>query len=287
MSIQTLTKGVGGTLETYFLDRQVSTCTVTVRTGEGGIKLDATAATVDTVATTITTQGSAKATSLALSSAAGVVVGRRYLLGGVSASQPREAVSVKDLTASTATLWAPLRYNHASGTTFKGTRVSYAVASTVCDATWWGGWADWTPNSGDVQTETVDCTLRKIPEYGCDEADIQQVFPKEGKILDAELDMPRAIKQARDWFLIDLGGKTRAHTFMGADHFRQPIAYKFWLLRRPSMGAEWKDILDELQKDYDRMVTQIQSQVPADVDQDGTTTGQNDGGFTVGTLERA
>ncbi len=287
MSIQNLIKGVGGTIETYFLDRQPTSCTVSLYTGEGAAKVSAAAGTVDTVATTITAQGTKNASSLALASATGVVVGRRYLLGGVAAAQPHEVVRVKDLTSSTATLWGPLSYTHASASTFKGTRVSYAVSSTVADTVWWDGFADFTPTTGDVITETVDCTLRKIPEYGCDETDIAQVFPKEGKILDAELDIPTAIKTARDWFLIDLGGKTRAHAFLGADHFRQPIAYKFWLLRRHSLGAEWKENLDQLQADYDRMVQQIQSQVPADVDQDGTTTGVDDGGFTVGTLERA
>ena len=62
---------------------------------------------------------------------------------------------------------------------------------------------------------------------------------------------------------------------------------KFWLLRRFSFGDDWKVQMDALQAQYDLLIQDIQTQNPADNDQDGTTTGRDDGGFTVGTLERA
>jgi len=288
MAIQVLQKDVGGTIETQFLDRQPSSCTVTLYTDAGTKKVDAASATVDSVATTLSSAAAAKATTIALASATGVVVNRRYRLGAATAStEPHEVVTVKSLSASTATLWAPLLVAHAAGSAVQGTRVSYAVASTAADSTWIGGWADFTPNSGDVVSEGVDCYLRKIPEFACDESDLRQIWPKADKALDAELDLPAAIKQARDMFLLDLGGKTRSHCFIGADVFRRAVAVKFWLLRRFSFGDAWTAQMDKLEAEYERLVKDLQQQTPADVDQDGTTSGRDDGGWTTISLERA
>ncbi len=176
---------------------------------------------------------------------------------------------------------------------FHGTRAYLDVTSTEAANLWWDGYSLFAPVDGsDVQTETVDCVLRKIPEQACDETDIRRVFPKAAGMLDEELDMPSAIKEARDWFLIDLGGKgnggrARAMTVLGADHFRRPVAIKFWLQRGPSMGSDWADNIKALQTEYDRILEQIVSLVPVDGDQDGTTTGANDGNYTVGRLQRA
>lgn len=289
MAIQVVTRGTGGTIETQFLDRQPASCTVTLYTGNGGAKVTAATCTVDPLATTLSGAAAVGDTTLELASAASCYVGRRYLVGsGPGTASVAETVTVRSLSASTAALWAPLLSPHAIGTTVKGTRVSYAVPAAAADSTWTGGFADFNPHDGsDIQTETVECYLRKIPEQGCDETDLRDIWPQAGKVLDVELDLPAAIKKARDRFLYDLGGKNRANVFIGTDIFRQCVAMKFWLLRRFSFGDEWTKQMDALQAEYDLLVRDIQTQNPADNDQDGTTTSQNDGGFTVGTLERA
>lgn len=289
MAIQVITKNLGGRIETMFLDRQVSSCAVTVYTSEGAAKVTDAACTVEALNTTISSAAVAGDTVIDLASATNCFVGRRYLVGsGPGTQSPAETVSIRSLSASTAVLWAPLTLDHAVGSTVKGVRVSYLVTSTAADVVWWNGFADFNPHDGsDVQTETVECFLRKVPETGCDEVDIRRVFPEASKALDSSLDLWDARKQARDRFLYDLGGKNRANAFIGTDIFRDAVAMKFWLLRGFSMGDEWAAALDRLQKQYDQLILDIQTQNPADNNQDGTTSGGDDGGFTVGRIDRA
>jgi len=287
--IQVLTRGHGGTIETQFLDRQVASCVVTVYTGDGGAKVTAAACTVDPLSTTLSAGVSAGDRSIPLASATNCFVGRRYLIGaGPGTTQIEETVSVKSLSSSTAVLWAPLISDHAVGTTVKGVRVSYAYPAGSADTTWVNGFADFDPQDGsEVQTEHVECYLRKIPEKGCDETDLRAVFADAPKALSENMDLPGAIKQARDRFLYDLGGKNRAHAFIGADIFRQLVAMKFWLLRRLEFGPDWAPALDKLQDEYTHLKEQVQLQNPADNDQDGATNGGDDGGFVCGTVSRA
>lgn len=287
MGIQALIKGIGGTVETHFLDRQVASCTVSVFTGAGAKRVDGATATVDSVSTTTAAIGAAGDPSITVTSSTGIVAGRRYLIGATAGSEPREVVTAKSISGNVVTLWAPLTYDHATGATVHGLRVSYAVSASACDMLWWDGWADFTPDSGDVNTEVVYCVLRKIPDDLISEADLWLVFPKGAQLLDAELDMGAALREARDQFLFDLGGKNRAHTVLGVDAFRRPAAIKFWLLRRQTFGDEWSKAMDLLQADYDALLVKIIEQVPVDADQDGTTTGRDDGGVTMIALSRS
>lgn len=288
MSFQTLIKNVGGTVEAQFLDRQPTTCTVSLFLDDGSAKVAAATATVDPVATTLSGAAAARATSITLASVTSVAVNRRYRIGAASGgSEPDEVVTVKSLSGSTCALWAPLVAAHSSGATFQGTRVSYTVASTSADVTWINGWATFTPNSGDTITEAVECYLTKIPEFLCDESDLRLVFPKLAKNLDAELDLPAALRQARDEVLLDLGGKNRAQTFLGANEFRRQAALKFWLLRRYSFGDEWTAQMTQLDAEYEKRKTELIATMPIDADQDGATSGQNDFGFTVGRVFRS
>ncbi len=255
-------------------------------TGDGAIKVDTVTGTVDTVNTTASSAVAKGAATVALTSASGVVVGRRYLLGTAHSTEPAEVVGVKSLSGATATLWAPTMQAHASGAVFAGTRVSYNVTSTQADALFWDGYSRWTPNTGDIQEEVVDCVLRKIPENLIDETDVRMVFAKAPKILSAETDMPGALREARDEFLRRLGGKNRAYCAVGADHFRRPTALVFWLMRRFELGDEWADTMDRMDKELDVLLAKIESAIPFDNDQDGTTTSQNDGGYTTIRVQR-
>lgn len=288
MPFQVLTKGVGGTVETQFLDRQPASCLVSVYTGEGSAKVSAQAATVDPINTTLNGAVAARATTLVLTSGTGVTVNRRYRIGTPTGDDENdEIITVKSISTNTVTTWAPLTLAHTTGDVFQGCRVSYAVTSTQADAVWTNGWATFTPNTGDTQTEAVECYLTKIPEFLCDETDLRLVFPKLGKNLDAELDLPRALREARDETLLDLGGKNRAHTFLGAAEFRRQAALKFWLLRRYSFGDEWTAQFTVMEAEYEKRKTELIATMPIDADQDGTTSGRNDTGLTSGRLDRA
>lgn len=273
----------GGTLETYFAGRSLTSCNVTLYTSDGTALVEDAACTLDTVSTTITAVAVAATgeTDVTLASATGVTAGRRYLVDG------EEVVGVKELASSVASLWGPLAFSQGTGSTFKGMRVSYDVSASAAANLWWDGYAVFTPNSGEEQVESVDCVRRKIPQDLIDLSDVYQIIPKATKALSVELDLYRALREARDQMLIDFGGKNRANTILGADHFRRPCAIKFWLLRRTEMGDEWQAQMDILEKEYDRLIQDIISQAPVDADQDGATNGPNDRGFTSIMVERA
>lgn len=267
--MQALIKDRGGTVETYFLGRQPASCTVSVFDSEGSLKVDEATCLRDSVSTSLSSSAVEGDRSLSLASSSGIIPGWRYLLGD-------EAVTVKSITGATVTLWAPLARDHASGTTFKGLRVWCDVPSDKANAYWWDGYAVFTPDSGEPQTESVDCVRRMIPYALIDEVDIRDVIPKASLALSVELDLPRAFRQARDRFLVDIGGRNRAHTMLGVDHFRRPCALMFWLMRAFEFGAEYAEQFDRLQARYDELKKEIIAQTPVDTDQDGTTSGPDD-----------
>jgi hypothetical protein len=277
----------GGLIETNFLDVRPSSVLVSMFNGEGSQKIGSLAATLDTVSTTVSVTVAKGATSISLADATSVVIGRRYAIGSVYTARAREVVTIKDLTASTATFWGPLNYAHNSGDAFGGTRAYYNVLSTQADALWWDGYSDWVPNTGDVITEVVDCVLRKIPTVIIDETDLLRVFPKMQKIIDAELDLPSTLLEASAEFLRTFGGKNRAHCGLGADHFRRPVALTWWILRRYSLGDAHSAMMDLMEKERDNLIKNLESSIPFDNDQDGVTTGRSDGGYTVITLGRS
>ncbi len=256
-------------------------------TGDGAIKVSGVTATVDTVNTSLAGAAAEGDTSvLLLSATPAVATGRRYLIGATADTEAAEVVSIKGVSGATVTLCAPLMHDHVMGAAFAGTRVSYNVTSTQADALFWDGYSRWTPNTGDIQEEVVDCVLRKIPENLIDETDVRMVFAKAPKILSAETDMPGALREARDEFLRRLGGKNRAYCAVGADHFRRPTALVFWLMRRFELGDEWAETMDRMDKELDVLLAKIESSIPFDNDQDGTTTSQNDGGYTTIRVQR-
>lgn len=287
MSLASLVKDVGGTLETYFLDGTPSSCTVNLYNDQGTLKVTAGAATLDPVSTSASSAIASGASTLVLTSAAGVVQGRRYILGALASTEPYEVVTVRSLSASTATLTAPTVTAHSSGAAFKGLRASIAVTSTQADALWAAGHADFIPASGDPITEEVDCCKHKIPEYLCDETDLRQILPKLAKIIDVELDLPRSLREARDQFLIDFGGKFRVNTALGATAFRRPTALRWWLNRRYALGPDWTDEMDKMQTEYQALLQHLQSQTAFDKDGDERTDGVDDHGWTTIQLDRA
>lgn len=281
--LQGLLKDRGGTVETYFLDGRPASCTATVYDGNGSKKVDAAACTIDSVQTTLASTAEEGDTDLALVSAAGVVQGRRYLIGG---SAP-EVVTVRSVTNNAVELWAPLAFDHASNLAYEGLRVSYVVGTSPCASLWWDGYVDFIPVSGDVNTETVDCVRRMIPYALIGLPDIRQIIPAAMNALSSSLDLAVAFREARDQLLIRLGGKNRAHTILGVDHFRRPCSLMFWSLRRHEFGAEWTPQMDAVDAELKILIADIISQAPVDADQDGATNGPQDRGFTSIRLDRA
>lgn len=284
--IQQIRRNATGQVETYFLDRHVASCTVTIYTDNGNAIVSDAACEVDETDSTLSGAAAAGDDDIDITDAGDMVVGRRYLLGGIG--ETSEAFTVRELTSVSAVLVAPLVYGHAAGSPVQGLRVWYDTTAGDAPSLFWDGYAVFQPVDGSrEQTESVDCARRPIPRMLIDETDVRKVFPKDTNALSAEFDYRDGLLEARDQFLIDLGGKNRANTILGVDHFRRPCALKFWLMRRYEFGDEFQPTFDEMQKEYDRLIEKLIATAPVDADQDGATNGPNDRGFTVITLERA
>jgi len=278
---------VGGEIEAEFPTVRPASVTVSVYNEAGTAKVSAASGTVDPVSTTTSAAVAAGATTVALADASSIVAGRRYAIGVTGSYLMQEVVTVRDLSASVATLTDPVVYQHASGDAFRGVRVSYTVSAAAANALWWDGYAVWTPNTGAPVTEGVDCVKRMIPEALLNVSDCLMVYPKGKKMLDLELNLPRALRDARDKFLRDLGGRARAHSMLSSSDLKWGAALCFWLMRDPSMGEAWLDMADKWQELYNHEIEKLRSQVPTDNEQDGVTDGPSDGGVTSGRVERA
>ena len=285
--LQAVRKGYGGTIEAHFLGGRPTSATVSVYTGASLTpKVSAGTAVLETVSTTLSAGVSAGATALPLTSGTGVVVGRRYLVGTTNGSEVTEAVTVKRVSGGTATIWAPLMHDHASGAAFAGTRASYAMSAGECDVLWTDGYADWTPNSGEIVNEVVECWLRPIPLRLIDEVDLRRVFADPQDVLPAGLDIPMALLEARDEFLRRLGAKNRAHAALGADHYRRPCALTFWIMREYELGPNYKTRVDDMKAELKALLADSWYQNAFDNNQDSLTTGATDGGYKTGGSDR-
>jgi len=263
--IQAVVKGKGGTVWTEFLGRRPASCTVDIFKGAGAQVVTTGACTVDTVNTTSTAATAAQDEAVALTSVAGITTGRRYLFGG-------EEVGIKSISGSTVTLWAPLAIVHAIGSTFQGLRVTYDVSALQAATVWSDGYATFTPDSGLPQTEVVHCTKHTFPDAMISAYDVRGIIPRMSGSVDADLDLEKAYRDARDNFLLDLGGKTMVNAIIGVAQFRQLVAMRFWLDRRPEFGENWAPEFDNVEKRYMAGLDRAQSVSPIDADGDGVTT---------------
>src|SRR5687768_11453450 len=125
-------RDVGGTVYWYAPQRPDANPTVQVLNASGGVEAAAaTAATRDSVDTTISQGAVQGAEQVEVASAANLTRGDYYWLGGQN--QPSEFVRVRSWIGTTVRLASPLVYDHPASSDFEGTKVSYAITSAVAD----------------------------------------------------------------------------------------------------------------------------------------------------------
>lgn len=130
--MQTIQYNQAGTIAVYLPARVDASPTATVYTPEGAVSESSVTVTRDTVDTTCSASVALGAQSVTVTSATGVTVGRRYLLGGAE-SDGGEQVTVKSVTGTTVTLVRPVILARASGVAFQGNRVTLPIAAkTTC-----------------------------------------------------------------------------------------------------------------------------------------------------------
>lgn len=294
---QVLVQNLGGRLGVHLPQRRAAAPaaapTITLRNEANGIQgaVSAIAATVEDIETTLSAAvtsgtgagGGVSPTGFNVASGTGIVAGRDYVIGPLNpdaGTEPAEVVRVRTVATNTLTLQWPLLYNHASGTPFYSTLLTYDVTAANATALFARGHAEWiwTDRAGLVQhTFTqVECRARPPDAYGlrryphalCSEADLFDRAPALYRKLASTVNLAAAVALAQDHVLSVLQQRYRVRTTIGADVLTDAVA---WYLLAEIADATQTDpaIVTRERRHYDEAIEIIRSNATADEDEDG------------------
>jgi len=264
----------GGEVWTYAPIRGGANPVVALHNSAGSVMVSSGTATLDSVNTTLNGALSSGATTVTLTSDTGVVSGRQYRIGAAdptTAQAPWEMVHVLSSASNVATLSRPLRYDHATGVAFAGTRLSRTIASGSATTLFANGYALWSWDSMSepiaapfrtyvecVRTEIIPlCTLEDVAAW---EARVHQWMP-------SQADPNELIERAFESVVLRLEPTTRVNTMWDSHAFVRPTALRVLLdlsiqnMAEEEIVARWRAMYEESIADLAR--------VPTDVDEDG------------------
>lgn len=266
--------------------RPTGAASVTLYKPGGSSHQSAASVEIDSVNTTINGAASAGDSSIALTSATGVEVGRAYVIG--SGSGIYEWVKVASVDGATVTIEEPLEYAYSDGATFVGNRLSYSLSSSLNDTLGNGYQAVWvyTVDSTERSVSTMYDVVRTpwpssiltpwrykeiVGDLG---ADIRQRVELQGQDFRLEIEVAtqavRADLQSRD---LDVS------LFKSFEHFDFPIAKRVILdfAFAGYVPEVWRDDperwIELCQQQYSRALqTAINATESYDLDDDGGVT---------------
>ena len=181
--------------------------TAVVRESSGGA-LETITPTLDSVNTTITADVAAGRATLAVTSATGLVRGRRYLLDGPEGGGG-EQVTVTGIASLTLTLARVLRRAHAAASTFVSTRLTFPITTASTATVGRNLRIEWTdPDTSDVLAIPFD-VVRWSPLTMLTADDLRGADPLFTKRLPADLWLPDTIASAWDKITDALATKNR------------------------------------------------------------------------------
>lgn len=258
-----------GTITFDLPSRPSGAGTATVRTVAGDAQTTPTP-TLDSVNTTLSSAAAVGATSIAVTSATGIVVGRRYLVGGAEATGG-ESVLVSSISGTTLTLARPLSRAKASGAAFQGTRVSVAV-STACTALIARqSRVEWTdPDTGEVLAIPFDVT-RYSPRSHLTESLLLDLDAALRKRLPSGAWVPAIIERAWEMILDEIGTKERhPGGYAGIVELTTAHAYRVrGLIAETDTTAEGIAYRDDMRERFRQELDLALGSVAYDVNQDG------------------
>lgn len=278
--VQTL----GGTVDVQLQIRPDAAPAPTVSVfGPGGtVYVDAQAATVDAVNTTLTAAPARGDRTVAVTSATGITVGREYLVGNGVLS-PREPVRVRGVSTLTVTLSRPLMNAHVNASPFVGTRLSYPVTSAQATTLFFDGRVRWTWTDATVTRHTwrsVDCC-----EYAHERLatlqDLQRLVPKLFYQMPLELDHEELLSIAYEETLEQLEGPVRIRTRTDSQAFIDATCYAAAMRLVEMRGPEFFDQLEHYEKRWLKKCDAISQIGPFDNDQDGSVEAHEGGSFMI------
>ena len=250
-----------GTVTFDLASRPSGAGTATVRTMGGAAQTTPTP-TLDSVNTTLSSAAAAGATSLSVSIATGIVVGRRYLVGGAEVAGG-ESVLVSGLSGTTVSLARPLSRAKALASAFQGTRITVAV-STACTAEIVRQsrveWVD--PDTSEVLAIPFDVT-RYAPRSHLTESLLLDLDASLRKRLPAGAWIPAIMERAWEMLLDDLGTKERhPGGYAGVVELTTAHAYLTRSLvaetDTTAEGVEYRnDLRDRFRQELDRSLASV------------------------------
>jgi hypothetical protein len=276
------------TLALYLAARPSGAGSAVVCTASGAVTQASPTVTLDAVNTTISGASVAGAQTLTLTSATGVTVGRRYLLGGAELVGG-EMITVIAVSGSTVTLAARVRRAYASGATFQGTRLTVAITTASTGTAQRGMRVEWLdPDTNETVVIPFDVVRWTLSRTEITTADLRAADALFHKRVPAETWLPDVMETALDILTDDLGAKGRVPGgYAGAIELARAHAYLTLALlaesntRDDATAAYLSDMRTRYEQERDRTLASL----PYDDAQTGATTA-GAGGFRGMTLVR-
>lgn len=213
----------------------------------GGVVQTSTAATLDSVNTTLSGSAAQGATSVAVTSATGITAGRRYLLGGAEADGG-EVVLVRAVSGTTITLARALQYARGSGVSLASSRVSFAVGASAAAAIGRGYRVEYAWPEADAQPAFVlpfDVT-RFAPESALTTDDLRSLDAQIGKKVSSGVWLPDVIERTWAMVLRRVAQKAAPGGFAGTIDLTTAHDYLTRAVLLESAGDEFAATRDDL-----------------------------------------
>lgn len=241
------------TLPLYLPARADATPTATVYTPAGG-SLQTPTVTRDSVATTLSGSASAGASSVTVTSATGITVGRRYLLAG-GEDAGGEEVTVKSISGTTITLVRPLRLAAASGASFECARITLALSAITPVGRAYRVEIAWAVSTVSQPAFVADFdVVRYFPRSGLTAEQIRDFDPLFNKRLPAGTWIPGLLDKAWDMVLARVAQKVPPGGLAGSNDLTIPHAYLTRALLLETAGPEQS-------AEYERLMTRYTSEL--------------------------
>lgn len=260
-AVQYIVKDEGGTLELYLHERP-STATVSVENDLGTDIIETANATISDFSASLASGAVSGATSISLSDATGLTAEMF-----ASFATPREEVQVKSVSGSTAELWQPLLYDHATSATIDSPRVHYEVSSSQANVdTFYGGRVIWTI---DGKKYVNSCELTKWPiKFSTTLHSLYSIDPGFARFVDRDENIDISLRGCFNEVLTEIGGRGRIHIYTAGPEFNRLVALKYFVMLYSRHGEQTKDLKESYEEQYERKLGKIISGLPVDWNQD-------------------
>ena len=244
--------------------------TFIVYSREGGVQQASTAASLDAVNTTLNGAAALGALTLVVTSATGIVVGRRYLVGA-SEALGGEWVTVSLVSGTTVTLARRLRRAQATGAAFASTRVSMTIPSIATPARNYRARYAWPGADALPDVDVPFDVTRYTPVTSLTTEDLRDLDPLVSKRIAEGTWLPAVIAEAWEQMLRHVAAKLDPGAVVGAVDLTTPHQYLVRaLLAETGTGDEAREYREAMATRYAQERDAALGSLAVDKEQDGT-----------------